>query len=132
MEKFWQNLYQSHQACPTCPSPAEVAKFFSDLLGTLYPDYTQLSFPSETDFENHVMGLKVELHRILRYNPSKGTTETISVAEKFFQALPLLHEKIDQDVTAMFEGDPAAKSKEEVIRTYPGFYAIAAYRIARA
>src|SRR5688500_13033388 len=30
----------------------------------------------------------------------------------------------------MFEGDPAAKSRSEVIRTYPGFYAIAAYRIA--
>jgi serine O-acetyltransferase len=30
----------------------------------------------------------------------------------------------------MFEGDPAAKSRSEIIRTYPGFYAIAAYRIA--
>nr|WP_246202660.1 serine O-acetyltransferase EpsC [Fulvivirga lutimaris] len=30
----------------------------------------------------------------------------------------------------MFKGDPAAKSKVEVIKTYPGFYAIAAHRIA--
>jgi serine O-acetyltransferase len=30
----------------------------------------------------------------------------------------------------MYEGDPAAKSKSEVVRTYPGFYAIAAYRLA--
>ena len=30
----------------------------------------------------------------------------------------------------MFEGDPAAKTREEVIRSYPGFYAIAAYRVA--
>jgi serine O-acetyltransferase len=42
----------------------------------------------------------------------------------------LLYEKINQDVTATFEGDPAAKSRSEVIRTYPGFYAIAAYRVA--
>ncbi|MFZ6010431.1 MAG: serine O-acetyltransferase, partial [Bacteroidota bacterium] len=40
------------------------------------------------------------------------------------------YEKIDQDITAMYEGDPAAKSRNEVIRTYPGFYAISAYRIA--
>ena len=30
----------------------------------------------------------------------------------------------------MYEGDPAAKSRDEIVRTYPGFYAIAAYRIA--
>ncbi len=30
------------------------------------------------------------------------------------------------------EGDPAAKSRFEVIRAYPGFYAIAFYRIAHA
>ena len=32
----------------------------------------------------------------------------------------------------MFEGDPAAKTREEVIRSYPGFYAIAAFRVANA
>ncbi|MEM6297842.1 MAG: serine acetyltransferase, partial [Bacteroidota bacterium] len=31
---------------------------------------------------------------------------------------------------AMYAGDPAAKSLTEVIRTYPGFYAVAAHRIA--
>src|SRR5690554_430759 len=30
----------------------------------------------------------------------------------------------------MYTGDPAAKSKTEIVRSYPGFYAIAAYRIA--
>ncbi|MCL4134672.1 UNVERIFIED_CONTAM: hypothetical protein GTU68_015294 [Idotea baltica] len=33
---------------------------------------------------------------------------------------------------AIYEGDPACKSRREVIRSYPGFYAIAAYRIANA
>ena len=48
----------------------------------------------------------------------------------FFASLPDLYAAINQDVDAMFEGDPAAKSRNEVIRTYPGFYAIAAYRVA--
>jgi serine O-acetyltransferase len=130
MDQFWQKLFHAHQACPTCPSPAEVAKFFSDLLGTLFPDYTQLSFSTEADFEKHLLGLKTELHRILRHNPSKGISEAVHVSEHFFQRLPGIHEKISGDVSAMFEGDPAARSREEVIRTYPGFYAIAAYRIA--
>jgi len=130
MDSFWQKLFLSHQACPTCPSPAEVAKFFTDLLGTLFADYRQISFKSEAEFEQHLLDLKLELHRILRYNPSKGSSEAVNLTEHFFQMLPAIYEKIAEDVTAMFEGDPAAKSKEEVIRTYPGFYAIAAYRMA--
>ena len=34
------------------------------------------------------------------------------------------------DLDATFEGDPAAKSKEEIVFSYPGFYAITVYRVA--
>ena len=34
------------------------------------------------------------------------------------------------DLQAGFDGDPAAKSKEEIIFSYPGFYAIYVYRLA--
>jgi len=129
-KSFLQRLYLSHQACPTCPSPAEVSRFFTDLLGTLFADYTQLTFASESAFGQHVAELKKELGRILQYNPTKGIGNAALVAEEFFEALPDLYTKISQDITAMYEGDPAAKSRSEVIRTYPGFYAIAAYRIA--
>jgi serine O-acetyltransferase len=36
------------------------------------------------------------------------------------------------DVQATLLGDPAAQSEYEVIRAYPGFYAIAFYRLAHA
>lgn len=127
---FFQKLYYSHQACPTCPSPAEVSQFFTELLGTMFADYTQLSFASEDDFAEHINLLKKELQRIVQYNPNKGTANPKMITESFFDALPSLYDKIQLDVTAMFEGDPAAKTRTEVIRTYPGFYAIAAYRIA--
>lgn len=130
MEKFWKQLYEEHLSCPTCPSPAEVATFFTNLLGLLFADFAQTTFASEQEFEKHVVDLKVELHRILRFNPSRGTTEAIGVTEKFFQSLPFIYERISEDVDAMYQGDPAAKSRDEVIRTYPGFYAIAAYRVA--
>lgn len=127
---FLEKLYHSHQACPTCPSPGEVADFFRNLLGTLFADYTQLSFPSQADFEQHVIGLRAELDRIVRFNPHRGQVEPGAVAGQFFDLLPQIFEKVNEDVVAMYEGDPAAKSKSEVIQTYPGFYAISAYRIA--
>ena len=44
--------------------------------------------------------------------------------------LPEIQKMLLKDVQAGFDGDPAAKSKEEIIFSYPGFYAIYVYRIA--
>ena len=127
---FLRKLYLSHQACPTCPSPAEVADFFSQLLGTLFADYTQLTFAGEEAFREHVDKLEAELQRIIQFNPNRSDVDPEKVTRNFMESLPSIYERIQQDVTAMFDGDPAAKSRGEVIRTYPGFYAVAAYRIA--
>jgi serine O-acetyltransferase len=129
-KSFLQKLYNSHQACPSCPSPAEVADFFTGLLGTLFAQYTQLTFSSFEEFQNHVDTLKRELDRIIRFNPHKGKTDVGVVAGQFFDALGDIYEKLNEDVVAMYEGDPAAKNRSEVIQTYPGFYAVAAYRVA--
>jgi serine O-acetyltransferase len=127
---FLRNLYQSHRACPTCASPAEVSAFFTDLLGILFPDFTPHTFSSEQEFENHFKELHKSLADIVKYNPNQAKLEVSKTADEFFDSLPDVYKRINQDVDAMFEGDPAAKSRSEVIRTYPGFYAIAAYRIA--
>jgi serine O-acetyltransferase len=129
-QPFYRKLYLSHQACPTCPSPEEVSTFFKNLLGTLFAEFTQLTFPSEAAFEGHMGKLKQELLRILQFNPTASIGNASDVTSDFFDALPKLHDDINEDITAMYEGDPAAKTRSEVIRTYPGFYAIAAYRIA--
>ena len=129
-KSFLQKLYKTHQECPTCPSPAEVALFFNNLLGTLFAEYTQLSFPSLDHFTKHMEGLRAELDRIVRFNPHRGKGDVGAVAGQFFDSLPHIFEKLKEDVAAVYEGDPAAKSKSEVIQTYPGFYAIAAYRVA--
>ena len=41
-----------------------------------------------------------------------------------------IQEMLIQDVEAGFNGDPAAKSREEIIFSYPGLYAIFVYRYA--
>jgi serine O-acetyltransferase len=127
---FVRKLFLSHQECPTCPSPVEVSQFFTELIGALFSDFTQLSGLSENEFGKLVDRLGVELERIIRHNPSKTSVHAKQIAQDFFEKLPSIYDELQQDVTAMYEGDPAAKSRSEVIRTYPGFYAIAAYRIA--
>ena len=44
--------------------------------------------------------------------------------------LPHIQQMLYKDIQAAFEGDPAAQSKEEIIYSYPGFFAIWVYRIA--
>lgn len=129
---FLEKIYNSHQACALCPSPLEVSVFFIDLLGALFADFSTLSFPSVDLFEKHVNGLNLELRRIIQFSNSKTLKTPEQTANEFFELIPTLYEKLQHDITAMFEGDPAAKSRSEVIRTYPGFYAVAAYRIASA
>lgn len=49
---------------------------------------------------------------------------------KFIEAIPGIQQLLLKDVEAGFDGDPAAKSKEEIIISYPGLLAIFVYRYA--
>ncbi len=53
-----------------------------------------------------------------------------SVWEKFLKKLPSVLENLNQDATYILENDPASNSIEEVYLAYPGFYAIAIYRLS--
>ena len=53
-----------------------------------------------------------------------------SVCEEFFKRLPYVQQMLLKDVQAGFDGDPAAKSREDVVISYPGLFAIFVYRIA--
>ena len=48
----------------------------------------------------------------------------------FFDALPTVAEMLSCDVQAAYEGDPAARTTEEIMLSYPAFEAISIYRIA--
>jgi len=52
------------------------------------------------------------------------------VWEKYLNQLPEVLEKLNLDASAIVECDPASLSIEEVYMAYPGFYAIAIYRLA--
>ena len=50
--------------------------------------------------------------------------------EEFISSLPEIAKVLHTDIVAAFTGDPAAKSTEDVIVSYPGLEAIVVYRIA--
>lgn len=52
------------------------------------------------------------------------------IVENFFEELPQIRTALALDMKAAFAGDPAAKSFEEVIVSYPGFDAITVHRLA--
>lgn len=53
-----------------------------------------------------------------------------AVVMRLFNMLPELRGLMNEDVIAAFDGDPAAKSVEEVIFSYPAIQAITTHRIA--
>jgi len=71
-------------------------------------------------------------HDCLRFNlpcthcEARGQEEAIS----FMRRLPQLRKSLAQDVRAAYEGDPAARSYDEIIFSYPGLFAITVYRLA--
>ncbi|MBF0232417.1 MAG: serine acetyltransferase [Desulfamplus sp.] len=71
-------------------------------------------------------------HDCLRYGQACSECESngYKVALKTIERIPLLRNILSEDVRAAYEGDPAAKSHDEVIFSYPGLYAITVYRIA--
>ncbi len=56
----------------------------------------------------------------------KGQEETL----RFLRKIPELRSLLASDITATYEGDPAAKSYDEIIFSYPGVFALMVYRTA--
>jgi len=50
--------------------------------------------------------------------------------DKFLSKLPSVLEKLNQDASYILQNDPASNDLEEVYLAYPGFYAIAIYRLS--
>lgn len=56
--------------------------------------------------------------------------QAMCITLQFMRKIPKIREVLETDVEAGFEGDPAARGKDEIIYSYPGFRAIAIYRVA--
>jgi len=130
MEDLTLKIFEAHKNCPKCPSTKVIHTFFEELLGLLFPEYANYPLKDLPQVRDKYAHLKNELHVILGNNPQLHGVDGTYITDRFFQGLSDVYSSIHEDVEAMYAGDPAARSKTEIIRSYPGFFAIAAYRIA--
>ncbi|MEM6830376.1 MAG: serine acetyltransferase, partial [Bacteroidota bacterium] len=126
-ESFLNKVVAVHHQCQDCPHAKEVDQFFQDLLGLLFPSFASHSIKDVDKLKEGFEHLKGRLNVLLNDQDHLKKNE---VVESVFSYVPTLYEFLLKDVDAIYEGDPAANSKEEVVRSYPGFYAIASYRFA--
>jgi serine O-acetyltransferase len=76
--------------------------------------------------------IKLELHFAADTQQTKQPTDELAFSKtrEFGNRLPKIREMLDTDIYAAFEGDPAARSLDEVLVCYPGIHAIIHHRIA--
>ena len=52
------------------------------------------------------------------------------IAREVVEQLPRIQQLLLTDIDAIFDGDPAAQNREEIVLAYPGLFAIFAYRVS--
>lgn len=69
-------------------------------------------------------------HDVNKPIPVTIDERAIHIVREFARDLPRIREVLDSDVTAAYEGDPAALSVDEVLLCYPGIEAVISHRLA--
>lgn len=128
---FSEKLFKLRKE-PSCklPDRGSVQKFAEELLELLFPHYARKHFDSPLDVEKELKILEENLCKIIKPLQKEGGISAKECATKFFSSIPEIYDKLLLDAEAIYKGDPAATNIDEVILSYPGFYAIAVYRIA--
>ncbi len=125
------------------PIRSSVIDVVRALRSVIFPGYFGVD-SSVRVFPEHYVGyrlnnlydiLEEQIEIALLYEEQEKSREEISaraeqICSGFFEKLPGLQKMLLKDVQAGFDGDPAAKSKEEIIVSYPGLFAIYVYRLA--
>ncbi len=127
------------------PSRDALGRIVESLKGALFPmrlGPTDLYPEGEDFYVGHT--LETALHELLeqvqlelRYVARHQNLNDTDIASRALEAtralaaeLPAIRRLLDSDVLAAFQGDPAARSVDEVLLCYPGVLAIIHHRIA--
>jgi serine O-acetyltransferase len=122
---------QNHNYVYRLPSYNDTGEFVNDLMRFLFPitqDCASITFNLQSSY----LVLKDKLDCILSPLHSHLSDSQAVLVESFFKKLPAIYENLLLDAQAITDNDPASAGIEEVIAVYPGFYAIAVYRLAHA
>ncbi|WP_375738841.1 serine O-acetyltransferase EpsC [Pseudomonas boanensis] len=127
------------------PSRTTVGQIIEALGGALFPmrlGPADLREESEDFYVGHTLDMALnalagevrrELSYAARQNGASGediASQAIEIVKGFAATLPKLRVLLDTDVLAAFQGDPAARSVDEVLICYPGVHAVIHHRLA--
>ncbi len=129
---------------PKLPSRKELHIILDGLGAVLFPN--RLGLPDLNDegidyFVGHTLETMLrklykqisrELHFISGHQDfdEAAHEQAITIARQFAAQLPTVRKLLDSDIQAAYEGDPAARSPDEVLVCYPGITAIIHHRLA--
>ena len=94
-------------------------------------DLFHILFDSKISVSENINTLAESFQDISRMLEEPKEISFELIWKKFMVNLPDLLQQLNQDAKCIYLHDPAAKSVEEVILAYPGFFAIAVYRLSR-
>lgn len=121
------------------PSQTSVNQLAVDCMHLLFPGFFEESALTQKDLPAHVSALlermdrrmAAEVEKCLRFaKAAQPAAKAREVTTSVLAQLPELRKLIQTDVTAAFQGDPAARSVEEIILAYPCVLAISLQRFA--
>lgn len=127
------------------PSPVAISEILNDLKGILFPmrlGPLDLRQESEDFYIGHTLDsalhallgqVRLELRYQLRHalcTEADIELKAVAAVQAFAYALPEIRRLLDADVLAAYQGDPAARSVDEVLLCYPGVLAMIHHRIA--
>ncbi len=129
-----------------CPLPDRdaIIGIIKELRTVIFPGYFDNEYP-QGEFAQYYIGNKLskifsalceQIEIAFCYNSDDGCCrrdikdKARDICCELFRRLPEIQALLYKDVEAFFDGDPAAKSREEIIFSYPGLVAIYVYRIS--
>lgn len=134
MQQLLEELRRRHQlaAATAYPTTSAVNEFANNFINWLFPEYTGKVMADIVLLEEYAHGLQSELQQLLLPMQRQLPAAAEALSRQFMEQAEAIYDALKKDAEAIYKGDPAATCMYEVIRAYPGFYAIAFYRIAHA
>jgi serine O-acetyltransferase len=111
------------------PSERRLIATVEALRALVFPALRTLGASGDTLAVEVVHGMHELIHAAFA---SSGQRDDGSRARAFFTQVPAISARLELDVRAAFEGDPAAQSELEIVVCYPGVRALFVHRFAHA
>ena len=119
---------QTHSC--TASLKTEAIDYLNGLIDFLFPHFSNKVYYQTEDILSKLQLLKRDLVQLLKLLNGLAPKNIEFIADAFIENVPAINKMLWEDAEAIFMGDPAAESIDEVILAYPGFTAIVIYRFA--